>query len=81
MYKKHGEKMDCVWFRFLSDIKESMCEHGILNIVQKEIVQDVKTLCLENLNMRGDMRNMREKHIPQVHEIYKCVFRKYISLE
>ena len=74
-------KMDCVWFRFLSEIKESMCELGITDMVQKEIIQDVKMTSLRSLNLRGNMFNMREKHIPQVQEIYDGILRKYIILE
>lgn len=74
-------EMDCVWFRFLYEIKESMCKLGMSDMVQKEIIQDVKTTSLRSLNLRGNMLNMREKHIPQVQEIYDGVLRKYIILE
>lgn len=66
-----------VWFWVVENIQNELSEAGAPRGFQVEIIQKVKQEALKQLDMRGDMCNMREKHIPRVKEIYVSVLENF----
>ncbi len=69
-----------VWFWVVENIQDELSEAGAPRGFRVEIIQRVKQEALKQLSMRGDMLNMREKHIPRVKEIYITVLEMFGSL-
>lgn len=68
-----------VWFWVLENVKSDLKGWGIKKEVEREIVQELKVRGLKSLALRGNMLNLREKHIPRIKEIYISVLEEYIT--
>ncbi len=73
------EKNACtpVWFLFLDQLTIYMKEKYVSKETQTSVIQEIKKIALKELNLYGNMLNLREKHIPQVQVISKKVLQKY----
>lgn len=70
---------DFIWFWVIENIQNELS--GMERSLQIGIIQNVKREALKEMHIRGDMRNLREKHIPRIKEIYYSMLQKYIIQE
>lgn len=75
----YTEKGQPVWFWVIANVKSDLKGWGIKKEVEQEIVQELKMRGLKSLALRGNMLNLREKHIPRIKEIYISVLEEYIT--
>lgn len=66
-----------VWFLFLENLTIYMKEKYVSKETQTVVIQEIKKIALKELNLYGNMLNLREKHIPQVQIISRKVLQKY----
>lgn len=66
-----------VWFLFLEKLTIYMKEKYVSKETQTAVIQEIKKIALKELNLYGNMLNLREKHIPQVQVISRKVLQKY----
>lgn len=66
-----------IWFLFLEELTMCMKEKCVSEEKQTEVIQEIKRISLKELNLHGNMLNLREKHIPQVQAISKKILQKY----
>lgn len=66
-----------VWFLFLEELTSYMKEKNVSKETQTAAIQEIKRISLKELNLYGNMLNLREKHIPQVQAISKKVLQNY----
>lgn len=66
-----------VWFLFLEKLTLYMKGKYVSKETQTAVIQESKKITLKELNLHGNMLNLREKHIPQVQVISKKILQKY----
>lgn len=66
-----------VWFQVIMNVKTDLTGLGMKDNLQKEFIQRLKDVCLRTLNMRGNMLNLRKKHIPRMKEIYMSILEEF----
>lgn len=69
------------WFWVIENVISDLSGLGVEEWLRKEFIQRLKKECLKSLDMRGNMLNLRRKHIPRIMEIYKAVLDEFIILE
>lgn len=67
------------WFNIISDIKEELSKRQVEEEIQRKIIQRLKHQVLKELDIRGNMLNMHEKHIPRIKKIYEQVLLEYFK--
>ena len=71
--------MTTIWFRMLRKIKRDLTERKVPEEEQTEIIQRLKTVSLKNINLRGNMLNLKEKHIATVQGYYQKILKEYVT--
>ena len=69
------------WFWVIENVISDLSGLGMEEWLKKEFIQRLKKECLKSLDMRGNMLNLRRKHIPRIMEIYKAVLDEFITVE
>lgn len=69
------------WFWVIENVISDLSGLGMEEWMKKEFIQRLKKECLKSLDMRGNMLNLRRKHIPRIMEIYKAVLDEFITVE
>ena len=69
------------WFWVIENVISDLSGLGMEERMKKEFIQRLKKECLKSLDMRGNMLNLRRKHIPRIMEIYKAVLDEFITVE
>lgn len=71
--------MEIIWFQMLRKIKRNLTERKVPEEEQTEIIQKLKTVSLKNINLRGNMLNLKEKHIATVQGYYQEILKEYVT--
>ena len=81
MLLEQGEvrPMTTIWFQMLGKIRRDVTERKVPEEEQTEIIQRLKTVSLKNINLRGNMLNLKEKHIATVQGYYQEILKEYVT--
>lgn len=81
MLLEQGEvrAMTTIWFQMLGKIRRDLTERKVPEEEQTEIIQRLKTVSLKNINLRGNMLNLKEKHIATVQGYYQEILKEYVT--
>ena len=81
MLLEQGEvrPMTTIWFQMLRKIRRDLTERKVPEEEQTEIIQRLKTVSLKNINLRGNMLNLKEKHIATVQGYYQEILKEYVT--
>ena len=71
--------MESIWFQMLGKIRRDLTEQKVPEEEQTEIIQRLKTVSLKNINLRGNMLNLKEKHIATVQGYYQEILKEYAT--
>lgn len=71
--------MTTIWFQMLGKIRRDLTERKVPEEEQTEIIQRLKTVSLKNINLRGNMLNLKEKHIATVQGYYQAILKEYVT--
>lgn len=71
--------MTTIWFQMLGKIRRGLTERKVPEEEQTEIIQRLKTVSLKNINLRGNMLNLKEKHIVTVQGYYQEILKEYVT--
>ena len=63
----------------LGKIRRDLTERKVPEEEQTEIIQRLKTVSLKNINLRGNMLNLKEKHIATVQGNYQEILKEYVT--
>ena len=63
----------------LGKIRRDLTERKVPEEEQTEIIQRLKTVSLKNINLRGNMLNLKEKHIATVQGYYQEILKEYVT--
>jgi hypothetical protein len=67
-----------VWFWAIENVRSDLAVIGVEDSLKSEFIQILKKESLKALNMRGNMLNLRRKHIPRIQEIYRSLLESFI---
>lgn len=70
-----------IWFWVIENVNSDLSILEIKKNLKKEFIQKLKREILKSLNIRGNMLNLRKKHIPRIQKIYKSVLEDFIIQE
>ena len=70
-----------LWFWVVENVETDLAALGMGRELRRDFIQDLKKKCLKSLDVRGNMLNLHEKHIPRLMEIYKTALDEFIIQE
>ena len=63
--------MESIWFQMLGKIRRDLTE--------RKVPEEEQTVSLKNINLRGNMLNLKEKHIATVQGYYQEILKEYVT--
>lgn len=70
-----------VWFWVIGNVRSDLAVLGVEDSLKTEFIQILKKDSLKSLDLRGNMLNLRKKHIPRIQEIYRSALEGFIIQE
>lgn len=74
----YSDKSKPVWFWIIMNVNSCLTVLGMEDKLRTEVIQRLKKESLKDLKLRGNMLNLREKHIPRMKEIFRSVLDSFV---
>jgi hypothetical protein len=74
----YSDKSKPVCFWVITNVNLELTVLGMEGNLRTEVIQRLKKKSLKDLKLRGNMLNLREKHIPRMKEIFRSVLDSFV---